>query len=293
MVNWLFRFFKGMLVGIGAILPGLSGGVLAVIFGIYDPLIRFLANLKKDFLKNVLFFLPVVLGAGVGVLLFSAVVTDAFEEKFKAQFICLFIGFVLGTLPSLFKKAGAMGRKPVHYGIMVVTAVLLLLVLLAGQALLTNITPSLPVWIGAGAIFALGFIVPGLSPSNFLIYLGLYSKMTSGISNLDFGVIIPLLIGAAVCVLLLAKLINLLFDRHYAGMYHFILGTVIGSSLAIFPAEVFPAFSEEGLAAMGLSFGSAVLFCVALLIVGIIVSWLFSKLEDKVERQQEDAAATE
>jgi putative membrane protein len=61
-MDWFIRFVKGAIVGIGAILPGLSGGVLAVIFGIYDPLIRFLADLRKDFVKNFKYFLPIVLG---------------------------------------------------------------------------------------------------------------------------------------------------------------------------------------------------------------------------------------
>ena len=69
--DWFIRLLKGALVGIGFILPGLSGGVLAVIFGIYDPLIRFLANLKHKFVKNIMFFLPVAIGAAIGIVLFA------------------------------------------------------------------------------------------------------------------------------------------------------------------------------------------------------------------------------
>ncbi|HOW07504.1 MAG TPA: DUF368 domain-containing protein, partial [Flexilinea sp.] len=125
-----------------------------------------------------------------------------------------------------------------------------------------------------------------LSPSNFLIYFGLYDKMADGIKNLDFGVLIPLALGAVLCILLFAKLMAFLFDRYYSGMYHFILGTVIGSSIAIFPAVVFPAFTAEGLAASGLSFIGSLVFCLILLIVGIIISWQFGKLEERVESQK-------
>ena len=103
-VDWFIRLVKGALVGIGFILPGLSGGVLAVIFGIYDPLIRFLANLRDKFLKNVLYFLPVGIGAAIGIILFAVVVERAFG-KYAAQFVCLFVGFVAGTFPSLSKTA--------------------------------------------------------------------------------------------------------------------------------------------------------------------------------------------
>lgn len=88
---WLVRLLKGIAVGIGFILPGLSGGVLAVIFKIYDPLIRFLANMRNRFVKNVLYFIPVGIGAVIGVVLFSIVVAAAFG-KYEAAFVCLFIG---------------------------------------------------------------------------------------------------------------------------------------------------------------------------------------------------------
>ena len=72
--DWIIRLLKGTLVGIGAILPGLSGGVLAVIFGIYEPLLKFLADIRKDFVKNVLFLIPVVIGVAFGIFLFAIVV---------------------------------------------------------------------------------------------------------------------------------------------------------------------------------------------------------------------------
>ena len=288
-MDWIIRFIKGTIVGIGAILPGLSGGVLAVIFGIYDPLIRFLGNLRKDFVKNFKYFLPVVLGVGAGIILFSAVVSKAFG-KYEAQFVCLFIGFVLGTFPSLYRTAGMKGRSTKHIVIMLVTAAILFLILFKGETVLTNVTPSIPVWLVSGAIVGLGFIVPGLSPSNFLIYFGLYDKMADGIKNLDFAVIIPLVIGAAICILLFARLMTYLFDRYYASVYHFILGTVIGSSLVIFPVVVFPAFSEDSLAASGLTFAGSLIFCLILLIIGIFISWRFSKVEEKVERNPTPSA---
>jgi len=79
--DWLFRLVKGVLVGIGFIIPGLSGGVLAVILGIYEPLMRFLGNLREKFIRNVLFFLPVGIGGVIGVVAFSAVVDYAFPTS--------------------------------------------------------------------------------------------------------------------------------------------------------------------------------------------------------------------
>lgn len=73
-IDWFIRLIKGVIVGIGFILPGLSGGVLAVILGIYDLLIRFLSDLKKHFIENVLYFIPVIIGGAIGIVLFSILV---------------------------------------------------------------------------------------------------------------------------------------------------------------------------------------------------------------------------
>ncbi len=283
-IDWIIRLVKGVFIGIGFILPGLSGGVLAVILGIYDRILAFLANLKKDFIKNILFFIPVGIGLGIGIFLFSIVVEKAFG-KYAAQFVCLFVGFVIGTFPSLYKTACKHGRNTKDMVIMLISGLAIFALMMLGEQQLTMVAPSVPAWFGSGALIGLGLIVPGMSPSNFLIYFGLYDKMATGIKNGDMAVIIPLVLGAVICVILLAKIAAWLFKKYYSGMYHFVLGLVIGSSTAIFPAIVFPAFSSEGLAASGLSFGGALLFCIVLLITGTIGSYLFSKVEEKYPRE--------
>ncbi len=282
--DWFIRLIKGIIIGIGFILPGLSGGVLAVILGIYDKLIQFLADIRKNFLQNVAYFLPVAIGMAIGIVIFSIFVAKAFGI-YAAQFICLFVGFVVGTFPSLYKTAGKEGRSPKDIILFIISTIFIFILMIIGDEQLTEVPPGLLVWIGSGALIGLGVIVPGMSPSNFLIYFGLYDEMAIGIKNFDFGVIIPLLIGFVVCVLMFAKLAAYLFRKYYSRMYHFILGMVAGSSLAIFPTVVFPAFRSEQLAATGLSFFAAFLLCIAFLIVGVIISYLFSKVEEKYPRE--------
>ena len=194
-VDWIIRLLKGLMVGIGFITPGLSGGVLAVVFGIYERLMRFLGNFREKFIQNVLFFLPVGIGGAVGVVAFSAVVDYAFTN-YAGQFTLMFIGFIVGTFPSLFKTAGKEGRKWWHW---------LLLALMSGGTYYfmhwmetvrtVQLAQNFVNWLLSGAMIGLGVVVPGMSPSNFLIYLGLYQPMAAGIKNLDFRVIIPLMLG--------------------------------------------------------------------------------------------------
>lgn len=291
--RWFARLAKGVAVGVGFILPGLSGGVLALIFGLYEPLIRFLADLRKNFIKNLLFFIPVGIGGAIGVVAFAFVVSAAFG-RFEAQFVCLFIGFVIGTFPSLYRQAGRRGRRPRDLGILVISAAALFaLMYLGASAAAIQAPQNVPVWFGSGALIGLGLVVPGLSPSNFLIYFGLYGPMSDNIKVLDVGTVVPLALGLVVCVLLFARAAAWAFDTYYPQMYHLILGTVVGSSLAIFPAVVFPAFTAAGLEDSGLSLTASILFALALLVAGTVFSLFFSRIEARFEAQRlaVDAAA--
>jgi putative membrane protein len=266
LLDWIIRLVKGFLAGIGAIVPGLSGGVMLVVFGIYEPLIRFLGNLKHKFFQNILFFIPVGIGLALGIIGFSAVVDYAFTH-YAAQFTWLFIGFIAGTFPSLYKTSGKQGRKVYHWIILVVIAVGALFLMRWMETIQnTTLTPTFINWLISGALIGLGLVVPGLSPSNFLIYLGLYQPMANGIRNLNFMVIIPLTVGVILCVLIFAKLVAWLFNRAYTGMYHIILGVVIGSTLAIIPKGVH---------------GWTIAVCAGLFLAGVAGSYLFSKLDEK------------
>ena len=278
--NWLVRVLKGFIIGFGAIVPGLSGGVLSVILGVYDKAMAFLANITYRFKENFLFFLPLGIGGVLGILFFSGVIEAAFGT-YAALFTSLFIGFVAGTVPSLYRNAGLKGRSVSDMLVSLISAVFVFGIMFLGEQSFTAVTPSIPAWFMSGFIFALGFVVPGLSPSNFLIYFGLYDKMASSIVSIDFAMIIPFVIGAVLCVLLLAKLTNYLFEKYYSKMYHFIFGLVIGSTLAIFPTVIFPAFSLDNLEAMQLYFGTALLLSFAMFTVGIVISYFFSRLEQR------------
>lgn len=278
-LNFLLRFLKGIAIGIGAILPGLSGGVLAVIFGIYNPAIKFLGNIRYKFWKNVLFFIPAGLGLVLGIFLFSIVVEEAFK-KYLAIFACLFIGFVIGTVPSLFKNAGEKGRNKSDIVTLVITSILLVALMIFGQSFAVNIKPSILVWALSGGLVSLGFIVPGLSPSNFLMYFGLYDKMAGGIKSLDLSIIIPLLIGAVITVLLLSKLVSFMFKKYYSKINHIILGLVIGSSIAIFPTVIIPEFMSLAKETTQQNIILMIVGSVVLFIVGSITTYFFSKLGD-------------
>ena len=266
-IGWIVRLLKGLLAGIGAITPGLSGGVLLVVFGIYEPLVRWLADIRNKFLQHLLFFLPVGIGGVIGVIAFSAVIDFAFEH-YAAQFTWLFIGFIAGTIPSLLKTAGKEGRKSWHWALLALIAVGTFFLMRWMETIRTvEMQPSFFAWLLSGALTGLGLVVPGLSPSNFLIYLGLYQPMANGIKNLQFGVILPLMLGVILVIFIFAKFVNWLFNKHYAFMYHLIIGVVIGSTAAIIPSGV----SGWGMIAV----------CALLFLLAAAASYALARLDEK------------
>lgn len=276
-IDWIIRLFKGGAVGIGGVLPGLSGGVLSVIFGVYDPIIKWLANPFKNFWKNIKYFLPYLIGGVLGIFVFATFVSEALNN-YQEIAISLFLGFVAGTVPSLYRKAGEKGRTSGNIITLVGVSILFtILMILANNELNLSLPSNFLVWMFAGGLIGLGVIVPGLSPSNFLLYFDLYEKMTTGISELDFSIIIPLGIGLVLIVLLLAKVIEYLFKKYYATMNHLILSLVIGSTIAIAYTHIFTSFTGSG------DNGMLIVWVIVAFIIGTILSYLFSIVEDRVE----------
>jgi putative membrane protein len=131
-------------------------------------------------------------------------------------------------------------------------------------------------WIIAGAIMALGALIPGLSPSNFLLYMGMYDKMTAGFKALDLGVLIPIGIGGLVCVLALSKFFEWLIKKYHAGLFHFIFGIVVASTVMILPLP----FNFDYLDITYTYFaGAGTAVCVLSAALGIALGWWMSRLE--------------
>nr|WP_228414919.1 DUF368 domain-containing protein [Vagococcus penaei] len=267
--DWLLRFIKGMFIGSGFILPGVSGGALAAIFGIYERIISFLAHITKNFKQNVLYFLPVGLGGLTGVFLLSFGVSYLLGN-FETIILWFFIGCIVGTVPSLWREAGKKGRTSTDTSVMIVTFILGFAFLLFGSQIFQgNVAQNFFTWLIAGGLIGLGMIVPGLSPSNFLVYMGMYKAMSDGIKNLDLSVLIPLAIGAIICVLALSKVMDYIFSIAYAKLFHFILGIVFASTVMIIPLN-YTGFTVV-----------SYLACIVMLVLGILLGKWMSSLEEK------------
>lgn len=277
-ISYIIMVFKGVLVGFGAILPGVSGGTLCVVFGMYTVIIDLLTSpiktLKENFFK-LLFF---IIGGGIGFVGLSGLANYLIELNEMAV-TCAFVGFIIGTLPSLFKSAGEQGVNKNSYISLIVSFVLMLTLLISLKlSNAVNVAPNIFSFFLCGVVWGVSFIVPGLSSSTLLIFFGLYAPMLKGISTLSFEVIIPLGIGCLITMLSLSKVAKWAFNKWYSVISHIIVGIVIASTIAIFPLQTFDNITN-------------ILIGVVCIICGCIFSYITQticdKLEEKTRRKNE------
>ena len=237
-LQFLFRIIQGALIGLGAVLPGISGGVLGVIFGIYKPIMELLSNPFKKFKTHVPKLIPVFIGGVIG-FLGVANILAFFLNKYPDPSVCLFIGLISGMLPSLFREAGEQGRTKGSWISLVVCMVFIFALLIGLKMTSIEVAPNFLWYLFCGFCLALSVIAPGMSFSTLLMPLGLYTPFVDGIGHFDMSVLIPGGVGALVTVILFAKAINALFDNYYSIAFHGILGIVIAATVMIIPMESF------------------------------------------------------
>ena len=278
MISWIARMLKGMIIALGFILPGVSGGVLAAILGIYERMIRFLAHIKENFVENVLYFTPVAIGMVLGIAAFSYPV-NLLLDNYKVIVLWGFAGAIIGTIPSLIKESVKESDRD-----RADTVTFWLSFILSGIFLysLNGMVGTLPAnflsFVLAGALIALGILIPGLSPSNLLLILGLYTPMLTGFKRLDlFGTFLPISIGGALALILFSKAMDYILKHYHSRVYHFIIGIVLSSTLLIVLPQ---SGNSESISYAGVSIFTLVL-AAFFFGLGIWLGIWMSQLEEK------------
>lgn len=210
---YLILFLKGFIIGLGKIIPGVSGSVLAVSMGVYEKSLDYLANFRKKFKESISFLMPLGLGIIVAILLFSKVILF-FLDKYPMSTLCLFFGLLIGTMPSVMKK---IKFKYQDYLIIILIISLFLLLTSSISLPIFTISSNLSyIWIiMLGMIDALSMIIPGLSGTAIYLMLGSYSFILNLFSNPFENILASFcfIIGFVLTFLLLAKLLNYLFKK--------------------------------------------------------------------------------
>lgn len=260
----LSDLFKGILIGIANILPGISGGMLAVSMGVYDRIIHALNHMAKEPKKSLRTLFPYVLGAAIGIIGFSFSVEYLFTF-FPLQTSLVFMGLILGGIPSIWKRASGETFHASSY-----LALLLTFFLITGLSFLhpaerqaVELTPSLltaAYLIPVGILGAFTLIIPGISGSMILMMMGLYQPLIASVNQFlrslaafhlpyawnYFLILAPFGIGILAGTFLCARLMDLLLTRFSTVTYCGVLGLTLSSPIVILkeiPGRHFTAFN--------------------------------------------------
>lgn len=272
----------GIVFGIANVIPGVSGGTMLVVFGIYDQLTEAISGIKAIF-KNIVFLIFFGIGGAVGILGFAAVVTYLFQN-FGVQTNMYFIGLIVGSIPLIYRMGTSESKlKPACAVPFVISIVLVVgLTVLNNYMEAANLIPAAEAVEGFSLfmtikllictfVAAVAMIIPGLSGSFVMMLLGVYQTVIASLSlkALNFYVIIPTAVGVLLGIILGAKLISTLMKKHKLMSYSAIMGLVVGSVYAILPA--------------GFGFNPQTGFGFVCLLFGMLTSILVEKLGGKSE----------
>ena len=250
-MKFIIDILKGCVMGIANVIPGVSGGTMAVSMGIYDRLIMALTHLFKEFKKSFVTVLPIGIGMVIGILGLSRLIEWMFGI-IPVQTNLFFIGLILGGLPMMIKEVKG---KKVNAGCVV--GFIFFFLLVVGLALLDgikgtdadlsfSILTELKLF-GVGVVAAATMVIPGVSGSMMLMLMGYYEPVISAINStvdalramdmdgLMSGILIlaPLGIGVVVGIFVIAKIIEWLFNKFATVVYWCIIGLIAASPIAI------------------------------------------------------------
>lgn len=248
MKNKLILFIKGIVLGIAFIIPGVSGGTLAVLLGIYEDLIEAVSNFYKglnNFKKYFMYLFPIGLGVLVSVGLCAKVIKFGLS---KAPIITMliFLGLILGGIPKLFKSVDKKpGFKELSFMLVGIIVVILMLIADKGSSNVSfeNMNAfSYVMLFLVGMIASATMVVPGISGSFTLMLIGYYEPILNVVNNLtsmdnvldNLLIMLPFLVGIAVGIVVIAKLIEFYLKKYRVVTYYVILGFVLSSVISVF-----------------------------------------------------------
>ncbi len=245
-LQYIKVFLSGIVFGVANIIPGVSGGTMLVVFGIYDQLTEAISGIKS-IIKNIVFLLCFGLGAGVGLLGFASVISLLFQN-FGVQTNMFFIGLILGSVPMIYRMGTSESKvKPLcavpfvlALGVVILLAVLEQINVVPTADEVTGFDLGMTVKLFVCAIIAaVAMIIPGLSGSFIMMLLGVYETIIGAIQikSLNFYVIIPVALGVIIGIIGGAKVISILIKKYKLMVYSAIMGLVVGSVYAILPAD--------------------------------------------------------
>lgn len=260
--------------------PGVSGGTMAILLGIYDKLISSISNFFKDIKGNILFLLKFLIGAGAGIGSLAFLIKWMLE-KFPLPVSMFFLGAVVGGIPALYKKTRETSLR-ISSGIYFLLGLIIVISI--------GFIPSGSIDVSSGSgfthylmllvtgiVIALALVLPGISTSHMLLVMGMYDNMLAAITEFDIVYIGILGIATLIGVFLITKPLEWIMNTYPHQTYCMIIGFVVGSTADIFKDKILPAIPESTDALWWVGFG---LMSVAAFILGFMALKSLSRFQE-------------
>lgn len=283
--NFISNCAKGVAIGVSMIIPGFSGGTIAVLMNIYDKLLEAVTGIFKNFKKSILFLLPIIIGAVLG-FVGLVVPLEYGLSHIPLIIVSLFVGLIIGGIPFIYKKVqGKENLVSIIVGVLAMALTISLCFIKGGISIdfsSLNVGSFLYL-ILAGALASIALVAPGISGSMTLMVLGVYTTIITSLKEiLSFEnlvhnalLLIPLAIGLVVGFFLMSMLMKYLLLKHTTSTYFAILGFIIGSIVTIYYVtitdEQYPVVFDA----------PNIIFSVITLIVGGVTAFLVERVASK------------
>lgn len=272
--RYLILTIKGIIVGFGGIVPGLSGSVLLIIFGLYQKTLEYLGSLFTDFKKKIKFLLPLVTGMILGVLLFSKMV-NYLLAYYEMPTRYAFLGLILGTVPMLYKEVKRNGFAKGYYLVVIASFAIGTWMFSANAAIFPQIAkPTVFHSIILGGAVAATAIIPGIDPTVLLSSIGYYELYVHSLATVNLYVLMPMLIGLAAGAIIISLCMTYLFKKFYTAVFSFIFG--------LFLAMIPNMLNENCI----LGFDGRSVVSILVMIIGFCISLFLSKIQKNNESER-------
>lgn len=268
---------KGFIIGIGKIIPGVSGAMFAMMFGVYEKSLNIISNLRTELKKNFKFICILGISIGIAIIFGSNIIKNCLD-KYYLPTMLLFIGMMASGIKPLFNKVKdeKIRIKNILCALIVVMLLFLMSVLdlVEADRILTKTPITFLILILSGFIDALGTVIPGVCGTALLMILGYYNTVINALSDIfnfnnlsnNLFVLVPFLIGLVLGILLVSKLINYLFRHFKVQTNYSIIGFAVMSIILLFSDVLKRSYSMN-----------EIIIGIILFIVGYVISYLLDK----------------
>lgn len=239
----LKRFFFGLLIGLGKIIPGVSGSLIAISLGVYEPAISCFCNFFRNVKKNVIYLFPLFLGILIAITFSSKIVINLLNNYYVPT-IFLFLGLICGSIHDICKHTSK------QYTYLTILSFIFILIfgtnIIQLQVVENNSLNYFVIYFFIGFVDAMCMIIPGLSGTAILMMFGCYELLMNMLGNLtnikqlidNFFIIFPFGMGLIIGIIFFTRLVKILFEKYYIKTYNIILGFLLSSIFYMFKSTL-------------------------------------------------------